>query len=270
MSLDARTHESPPIRGVDDLVSWFRGKERPRERLEGRASSTRRCCCAPARSARCPYEGRGGRRRGAARPSAGSGTSRSRRTGGSSPRRRAASPSRSSRAGSSSCRGGPSRTSTSSPPSWTGTSRSAARSRDGARASSSSPLGYRPWGVAADGPWMPKKRYAVMRPFLAARGRLAEDMMAMTASVQACFDFSGERDIAREAPRRARDPAGGDGAARELADRRRAAVGVEELPGRGLGRDRPGALRAPRLRVRARVRRRRRTAATSSGRSTCR
>ena len=31
MSLDARTHESPPITGVDDLVAWLRAKERPRE-----------------------------------------------------------------------------------------------------------------------------------------------------------------------------------------------------------------------------------------------
>jgi glutamate--cysteine ligase len=45
---------------------------------------------------------------------------------------------------------------------------------------------------------MPKNRYRVMRPFLAARGRLAEDMMAMTASAQASFDFSGERDMAEK------------------------------------------------------------------------
>ena len=58
--------------------------------------------------------------------------------------------------------------------------------------------GYRPWGSAADGPWMPKQRYGVMRPFLAARGRLAEDMMAMTASAQASFDFSDEADMAEK------------------------------------------------------------------------
>jgi glutamate--cysteine ligase len=58
--------------------------------------------------------------------------------------------------------------------------------------------GYRPWGTAAAGPWMPKRRYGVMRPFLAARGRLAPDMMAMTASAQASFDFSGERDVAEK------------------------------------------------------------------------
>jgi glutamate--cysteine ligase len=58
--------------------------------------------------------------------------------------------------------------------------------------------GYRPWGRAATVPWMPKKRYDVMRPFLGARGRLAEDMMAMTASTQASFDFASERDMAEK------------------------------------------------------------------------
>ena len=58
--------------------------------------------------------------------------------------------------------------------------------------------GYRPWGTPATSPWMPKNRYAAMRPFLSARGRLAEDMMAMTASAQASFDFSGERDMAEK------------------------------------------------------------------------
>ncbi|HEY6006565.1 MAG TPA: glutamate-cysteine ligase family protein [Anaeromyxobacter sp.] len=58
--------------------------------------------------------------------------------------------------------------------------------------------GYRPWGTPATSPWMPKNRYEVMRPFLSARGRLAPDMMAMTASAQASFDFSGERDMAEK------------------------------------------------------------------------
>jgi glutamate--cysteine ligase len=59
-------------------------------------------------------------------------------------------------------------------------------------------VGYRPWGTPATSPWMPKNRYRVMRPFLSARGRLAPDMMAMTASAQASFDFSGERDMAEK------------------------------------------------------------------------
>jgi glutamate--cysteine ligase len=58
--------------------------------------------------------------------------------------------------------------------------------------------GYRPWGRPATVPWMPKRRYDVMRPFLAARGRLAEDMMAMTGATQASFDFSSERDLAEK------------------------------------------------------------------------
>jgi glutamate--cysteine ligase len=59
-------------------------------------------------------------------------------------------------------------------------------------------VGYRPWGTAETVPWMPKNRYRVMRPFLAARGRLAPDMMAMTASTQASFDFSSDRDAAEK------------------------------------------------------------------------
>jgi len=58
--------------------------------------------------------------------------------------------------------------------------------------------GYRPWGTPAGVPWMPKNRYRVMRPFLSARGRRAEDMMALTASVQASYDFSGPRDMAEK------------------------------------------------------------------------
>jgi glutamate--cysteine ligase len=58
--------------------------------------------------------------------------------------------------------------------------------------------GYRPWGTPRTAHWMPKNRYTVMRPFLAGQGRLAEDMMAMTGSTQASFDFSGERDMAEK------------------------------------------------------------------------
>jgi glutamate--cysteine ligase len=58
--------------------------------------------------------------------------------------------------------------------------------------------GYRPWGTPATVPWMPKDRYRVLRPFLRSRGRLAEDMMAMTGSTQVSFDFSSERDMAEK------------------------------------------------------------------------
>lgn len=58
--------------------------------------------------------------------------------------------------------------------------------------------GYRPWGTPTSNPWMPKKRYGVMRPFLSARGRLAPDMMAMTGSGQVSYDFSSPRDMAEK------------------------------------------------------------------------
>jgi glutamate--cysteine ligase len=57
-------------------------------------------------------------------------------------------------------------------------------------------VGYRPWGTPGTAAWMPKSRYVVMRPFLAARGSRAEDMMAMTASTQVSFDFGSEADMA--------------------------------------------------------------------------
>jgi glutamate--cysteine ligase len=58
--------------------------------------------------------------------------------------------------------------------------------------------GYRPWGTPETARWVPKARYRVMRPYLAARGRLAPDMMSMTASAQASFDFGSERDAAEK------------------------------------------------------------------------
>lgn len=56
-------------------------------------------------------------------------------------------------------------------------------------------VGYRPWGTPQTAPWVPKARYGVMRPYLAKRGRFGEDMMAMTASTQASYDFASERDM---------------------------------------------------------------------------
>jgi glutamate--cysteine ligase len=59
-------------------------------------------------------------------------------------------------------------------------------------------VGYRPWGTPASACWMPKERYRVMRPFLEGRGRHAADMMAMTGSTQVSFDFGSERDLAEK------------------------------------------------------------------------
>jgi glutamate--cysteine ligase len=59
-------------------------------------------------------------------------------------------------------------------------------------------FGYRPWGTAAEMPWMPKARYAAMRETLGAKGRLARDMMQMTCTTQASFDWQDEADCARK------------------------------------------------------------------------
>jgi glutamate--cysteine ligase len=56
--------------------------------------------------------------------------------------------------------------------------------------------GYRPFGKREDVEWMPKGRYAAMRASLGPRGRLALDMMLMTATVQANLDWSDEQDLA--------------------------------------------------------------------------
>src|SRR4051812_5577488 len=58
--------------------------------------------------------------------------------------------------------------------------------------------GYRPFGTTADAHWMPKGRYAAMRESLGPRGRLALDMMLMTATVQANLDWSDEQDLAEK------------------------------------------------------------------------
>ncbi len=65
-------------------------------------------------------------------------------------------------------------------------------------------LGYRPWGTTADIPWMPKKRYQVMRQTLPVRGKLALDMMLMTSTGQVSLDWSSEADCARKVTATAR------------------------------------------------------------------
>jgi glutamate--cysteine ligase len=57
-------------------------------------------------------------------------------------------------------------------------------------------VGYRPFGTREQVPWMPKGRYAAMKASLGPRGRLALDMMLMTATVQANLDWSDEADLA--------------------------------------------------------------------------
>jgi glutamate--cysteine ligase len=59
-------------------------------------------------------------------------------------------------------------------------------------------VGYRPFGTVATAEWMPKGRYGRMRGYLSQQGALALDMMTMTATVQASFDFTDEADMARK------------------------------------------------------------------------
>ncbi len=59
-------------------------------------------------------------------------------------------------------------------------------------------LGYRPFGTLASMPWMPKTRYRTMRESLGARGVLAHDMMLMTATGQASYDWRNEADAVRK------------------------------------------------------------------------
>ncbi|HEX4385493.1 MAG TPA: glutamate-cysteine ligase family protein [Myxococcales bacterium] len=58
--------------------------------------------------------------------------------------------------------------------------------------------GYRPFGKREQVEWMPKGRYAAMKESLGPRGRLAPDMMLMTATVQANLDWSDEQDLAEK------------------------------------------------------------------------
>lgn len=57
-------------------------------------------------------------------------------------------------------------------------------------------VGLRPWGTLDDIPWLPKRRYGVMRDYLPTKGSLAAHMMKRTATVQANLDFDSEQTAA--------------------------------------------------------------------------
>ncbi|MFP5265539.1 MAG: glutamate--cysteine ligase [Blastocatellia bacterium] len=46
--------------------------------------------------------------------------------------------------------------------------------------------------------WIPKRRYEIMRPYLARRGRRAWDMMCRTAAIQFNFDYADLADLAKK------------------------------------------------------------------------
>jgi glutamate--cysteine ligase len=55
-------------------------------------------------------------------------------------------------------------------------------------------VGFQPLARLDELPWVPKLRYPIMRAYLPTRGPRALDMMQRTATVQANFDRSSERD----------------------------------------------------------------------------
>lgn len=55
-------------------------------------------------------------------------------------------------------------------------------------------VGFHPLARQAELPWVPKRRYAIMREYLPPLGSGALDMMRRTASVQVNLDYSGEED----------------------------------------------------------------------------
>lgn len=58
--------------------------------------------------------------------------------------------------------------------------------------------GFDPLRAPAEQRWYPKRRYAILRPYLATRGRRSWDMMARTASIQANVDYGSVEDLARK------------------------------------------------------------------------
>lgn len=60
------------------------------------------------------------------------------------------------------------------------------------------PLGFHPFMRRDEMPWMPKRRYAIMRRYMPKVGRLGLDMMTRTCTVQVNLDYEDEADMARK------------------------------------------------------------------------
>ncbi|HEV2761372.1 MAG TPA: glutamate-cysteine ligase family protein [Pyrinomonadaceae bacterium] len=58
--------------------------------------------------------------------------------------------------------------------------------------------GFDPLRALDEQPWFPKARYRVMRPYLAARGARAWDMMTRTCAVQCNLDYGDEDDLRKK------------------------------------------------------------------------
>ena len=59
-------------------------------------------------------------------------------------------------------------------------------------------MGVPPEWRRADMHWMPKERYAIMRPYMEKKGNLGVDMMARTCGAQVNLDFSSEADMVKK------------------------------------------------------------------------
>src|SRR5438270_5529822 len=59
-------------------------------------------------------------------------------------------------------------------------------------------VGFDPLRAIEEQRWCPKMRYEVMRPYLAARGRRAWDMMCRTCAVQTNLDYGPPEDLAKK------------------------------------------------------------------------
>ena len=55
-------------------------------------------------------------------------------------------------------------------------------------------VGFRPFGTIDEVPWMPKRRYELMREYMPTRGALSHEMMKRTATVQVNLDFADPDD----------------------------------------------------------------------------
>jgi len=59
-------------------------------------------------------------------------------------------------------------------------------------------LGYHPWAMPEQLPWVPKRRYVVMREYFPQVGGRGLDMMRRTATVQVNLDYASEEDAMRK------------------------------------------------------------------------
>ncbi|WP_372776141.1 glutamate--cysteine ligase [Mangrovibacterium sp.] len=60
------------------------------------------------------------------------------------------------------------------------------------------PMGVDPLWSVEEIPWMPKKRYDIMKAYMPTKGKLGLDMMANTATIQVNLDYANEKDMVQK------------------------------------------------------------------------